>query len=476
MNSSESKIIGPPKGLVVAGMGGGSGKSVVAAGLAAAYARRGRRVIPFKKGPDYIDAGWLALAAGNACYNLDPYLMTPEALMQSFCSHAAKGEIVIIEGNRGLYDGVDQEGTYSTAELSISLGLPVLLVVDCTKTTRTVAAMVLGCKMLDDRVRICGVVLNRIGSVRHESIIRQAVERYAGIPVLGAIPRSKHDVFPQRHLGVTPCPEHEEAEGAINTLAERAEQHLDLAAIEASMAVVAQGSSKTDKKQSAAEDESVLRIGILKDAAFQFYYAENLEALERAGAELIEINALAEPALPPLDGLYIGGGFPETNARKLSENVSFLESVKQAANDGMPVYAECGGLIYLGESMELGGEMFPMAGVFPVRFGLEKKPQAHGYTVLETEGENPFYPSGTVIKGHEFRYSKVLDWQGDPGQLVFKMQRGVGFVNGREGLVYRNVLALYTHIHAVGTPTWAPALVEQAKRYKSSRLMNLLST
>jgi len=471
VNSKDAKTTKTPKGLVVAGMGGGSGKSVVAAGLAAAYARRGRMVIPFKKGPDYIDAGWLALAAGNACYNLDPYLMTPEALLQSFHSHASKGEFIIIEGNRGLYDGVDQEGTYSTAELSLSLGLPVLLVVDCTKTTRTVAAMVLGCKMLDDRVRICGVVLNRIGSARHESIVRQAVERYTGIPVLGAIPRSKHDVFPQRHLGVTPCPEHEEAEGAVVALAERAEKHLDLAAIEEAMVGVAQNTGQTGKKQAVAEDETPLRIGILKDAAFQFYYAENLEALEQAGAELVEINALVAPELPSLDGLYIGGGFPETNARKLSENVSFLKSVKRAADEGMPIYAECGGLIYLGESMELEGKLFPMAGVFPVRFGLEKKPQAHGYTVLEAKGENPYYPAGTVIKGHEFRYSKVLDWQGDPSQLVFTMQRGVGFVDGREGLVYQNVLALYTHIHAVGTPNWAPALVEQAKRYKNSRLM-----
>lgn len=456
-------------GLVVAGLGGGSGKSVVAVGLAAAFARQGRIVIPFKKGPDYIDAGWLALAARNKCYNLDPYLMTYDAIQQSFENHARKGEVIIVEGNRGLYDGVDAEGTYSTAELSKSLRLPVLLVVDCTKTTRTVAALVLGCQRLDKDVEIKGVVLNRIGSKRHESIVREAVARYTGIPVLGAIRRSKQDVFPQRHLGVTPCPEHEGADSAVSTLADNAERYLDLAKIEDILAEIPEASNAPEDSSLASTDRALsskVRIGVLKDAAFQFYYAENLEALQREGAELVEINALTETELPQIDGLYIGGGFPETSARKLSANVSFRKAIKSAAEKGLPVYAECGGLIYLGESIMLDGEVFPLTGVFPVRFGLEKKPQAHGYTVLETEIDNPFYQKDAEIKGHEFRYSKVLEWQGDPSQLAFKMKRGVGFVEGRDGLVYQNVLALYTHIHAIGTPGWAVSFVEKARRYQ----------
>ncbi|MFA6900045.1 MAG: cobyrinate a,c-diamide synthase [Desulfurivibrionaceae bacterium] len=455
------------KGLVVAGLGGGSGKSVVAVGLAAAFAGQGRRVVPFKKGPDYIDAGWLALAAAYPCYNLDAYLMTAEALGHSFRTHAHGRELVIIEGNRGLYDGVDAEGTFSTAELAKTLGLPVLLVVDCTKTTRTVAALVLGCQRFDPEVTIGGVILNRVGTPRHEALVRQAVEQYTGIPVLGAMPRSKEDAFPQRHLGITPCPEHAGAEAAVQTLAGKAAQYLDLVGIEKMMAPCASEPALPRPACQGAEEPA--RIGILKDAAFQFYYAENLEALTRCGAQLVEINALTAPELPQLDGLYIGGGFPETSARALSANVSFRTSLKRAAEAGLPIYAECGGLIYLGESMVLGEEVFPLVGLFPVRFGLMKKPQAHGYTVLKVEGQNPYYPEGTEIKGHEFRYSRVEEWGGEAGQLALRMERGVGFSGGRDGLVLKNVLALYTHIHALGTPDWAPALVARAREYRTMR-------
>ncbi len=461
---SEGETETLPRGLVVAGMGGGSGKSVVAVGLTAALAQRGKHVVPFKKGPDYIDAGWLSLAAGKPCYNLDQYLMSPEAIGLSFHGHATGAELVIVEGNRGLYDGVDVRGSFSTAVLAKSLGLPVLLVVDCTKTTRTVAAMVLGCKHLDPDVRFAGVVLNRIGTARHENLVRQAVEQYTGIPVLGAVPRSRQDVFPQRHLGVTPCPEHEGADDALSALVSRTEQYLDIDAIVAAMSEIS-GESPADSGEMPEACHDTPRIGILKDAAFQFYYAENLEALERAGAELVEINALLAPRLPEIDALYIGGGFPETSARQLAANSTFRQSVREAARQGLPIYAECGGLIYLGESMELAGEVFPLTGVLPVRFGLEKKPQAHGYTRLVVEGDNPFYPVGTEIRGHEFRYSTILaNGQGSEG-LVMKMQRGVGFANGREGLVTDNVLALYTHVHAVGTPEWAPGIVRAARRF-----------
>lgn len=453
------------KGLIVAGLGGGSGKSVVAVGLAAAFAGQGRQVVSFKKGPDYIDAGWLALAAGYPCYNLDPYLMSVEALNHSFRTHVYGRELVIIEGNRGLYDGVDAEGTFSTAELAKTLDLPVLLVVDCTKTTRTVAALVLGCQLFDPEVKIGGVILNRVGTARHEALVRQAVEQYTGLSVLGAMPRFKEDPFPQRHLGITPCPEHAGAEEAVRTLSRMAAQYLDLAGIEKMMSACVSEQETPPLALNGAENS--LRIGILKDAAFQFYYAENLEALVRCGAQLVEINALTARELPVLDGLYIGGGFPETSARALSANSSFMASLKKAAETGLPIYAECGGLIYLGASMALADEVFPLVGLFPVRFGLRKRPQAHGYTVLKVEGENPYYPEGSEIKGHEFRYSCIEEWDGESAQLTLRMERGVGFIGGRDGLVFKNVLALYTHIHALGTPAWAPALVAKAQEYRA---------
>jgi len=450
------------KAIIVAGLAGGSGKSVVAVGLTAALTRKGMKVVPFKKGPDYIDAGWMKLAAGSNCYNLDPYLMQEEVIKNSFLENSNGADIAILEGNRGLFDGVNPEGGYSTAELAISLSLPVLLVVNCSKTTRTVAAMVLGCMKLDERVDIRGVVLNQIATKRHKSIVTQAVEKYTGLPVLGAIPRMKRDIFPMRHLGVTPYQEYEGSEQAMNMLAETAAAHLDLERIEDVMADI----KPLAKGNPAEMPDNKLRIGLLVDAAFQFYYSENLEALEREGAKLIAINALEEPCLPELDGLYIGGGFPETSAKLLAANRSFRGSIKTAVEKGLPLYAECGGLIYLGESIELEGRVYPLTGVFPIRFGMSKKPQAHGYSVFEADRQNPFYTEGLEVKGHEFRYSVILEWQGNAEELVLKMKRGTGFMEGRDGLVKQNVLALYTHIHALGTPEWAKNFMACCRRVK----------
>ena len=459
------------KGIIIAGLAGGSGKSVVSVGLTAALVRAGRCVVPFKKGPDYIDAGWLKLAAGRQCYNLDPYLMDEEVIRQSFLTHSLGAELAIVEGNRGLYDGVNAEGGFSTAELSIALNMPVLLVVNCTKTTRTVAAMVLGCQSLDERVNIQGVVLNQIGTDRHRAIVTQAVETYTGLPVLGAVPRMKRDIFPMRHLGVTPHQEYEGSAAAIDFLATTMTEHLDIDRIEHLMAPLSGTVTplNPESKNDITNDTAKLRIGVFMDAAFQFYYSENLEALERLGAELILINALTARALPALDGLYIGGGFPETNAAELAANADFRQSVKRAAESGLPVYAECGGLIYLGESIVFERKEYPLAGVFPIRFGMSKRPQAHGYSVFSVEGANPFYATGVTVKGHEFRYSTVLDWQGKPEQLVLQMSRGQGFMSGRDGLTMNNFLALYTHVHAEGTPEWAPGFIDRCRRVKEMK-------
>lgn len=448
------------KGLVVAGLAGGSGKSVVSVGLSAALRRKGNNIVPFKKGPDYIDAGWLQLAAGNNCYNLDPYLMAPEKITESFLKRSAPADIVIVEGNRGLYDGVNVKGGYSTADLALTLGLPVLLVVNCTKTTRTVAAMLMGCMQFEPRLDICGVVLNRIGTERQKRLISEAVQYYTKLPVLGAIPRLKKDIFPMRHLGMVPWQEYEGSGKALDFLADLIEENVDLERISTLMAEVRGAEAVVRSPEKVPGD---VRIGVLRDAAFQFYYSENLEALERCGAELVFFNAMTDSKLPPLDGLYIGGGFPETGARLLSENRGFCRSVKDAAESGMVIYAECGGLIYLGRSITIDGETFPMTDVFPVSFGMSPKPQAHGYTNFTVDGETVFYPRGLKVKGHEFRYSTILEWHGNDSDLVLKMERGKGFFNGRDGLAKKNVLALYTHVHAEGTVEWARGFVGRCR-------------
>jgi len=451
--------------LVIAGLSGGSGKSVASVALIAALGRQGKKVIPFKKGPDYIDAGWLATAAGEPCYNLDPYLMSPKTIADSFSRHSYGADFAIVEGNRGVYDGVNAEGGFSTAELAIALDLPVVLVVNCTKATRTVAALVLGCRELDGRMNIGGVILNQIATPRHEKIITEAVEKYTNIPVVGVIPRRKDDIFPMRHLGVTPHQEYIGTKNVVDTLADMAEKNFDFEQIIGLMRSCPYRKPSPVKKRL-----HQVKIGILRDAAFQFYYEENLDALRNAGAELVMINALRAESLPSrLDGLYIGGGFPETSAGALAANVSFRNSVLEKVDQGLPVYAECGGLIFLGKSIILSGREYPLTGVFPVTFGMAEKPQAHGYSIFTVEKTNPFYPRGTTIKGHEFRYSTVDAWEGSPDDLVLTMDRGTGFTGKRDGLVTKNVLALYTHVLASDVPEWTNGLITAALRHKAEK-------
>lgn len=450
------------KSVVLAGLSGGSGKSVVSVGLIAALRNRGRGVAAFKKGPDYIDAGWMSKAAGQPCYNLDPYLMSAEAITSSFQEHIHGNAYAVVEGNRGLFDGVNAQGEFSTAELAQLLELPVLLVVNCSKTTRTVAALVLGCQAFDPRLRIAGVILNQIANPRHESVIRQSLELYTDVPVLGTMPRLKQDIFPMRHLGVTPHQEYAEAAEAVSRLAALAETHFDLDAI-----IMAMRETLPLPAAKPPAGEGQVTIGVLRDAAFQFYYEDNLEALTKAGARLVMIDALHAPALPAgLDGLYIGGGFPETSAQQLADNESFRRSVREQIDAGLPVYAECGGLIFLGRSIILAGREYPLADVFPVTFGIGAKPQAHGYSTFVVEQDNPFYPVGTRIKGHEFRYSLVKDWGGNMHDLALRMERGTGFADGRDGLMKHNALALYTHVMAAGTPQWVTGFINAARRFR----------
>jgi cobyrinic acid a,c-diamide synthase len=468
--SNQSSTTTP--GIVVAALRGGSGKTIFSVGIIAALKSLGKTVAPFKKGPDYIDAGWLALAAGRPCYNLDSFLIDREILLGSYHTHTRDADFTLIEGNRGLYDCIDTKGETSTAELAKLLGLPVILCIDGTKTTRTMAAVVGGIAAFDPDVRIGGVVLNRVAGKRHQSILTRSIEEYTGIPVLGAVPKLKQQRFPERHMGLVPTPEHSWAAPAIDAIREVAENHLDIDRIQqlAGMAepVEPVRLDVCTSSSTATENQSPV-IGILRDSAFQFYYPENLEALEGAGARLVFLSPLKDKTLPPVDALYIGGGFPETHGRELEANTTFRGELKALAEDGLPVYAECGGLMYLGEGLILEDGTYEMAGVLPVVFGFSKRPKGHGYTIVRVEGENPYFEKGTTLLGHEFHYSSVKKWKGTAHNLAFSMQRGNGFIEGRDGVCINNVLATYTHIHALGTPVWAKSLVDQARAYRLRR-------
>lgn len=464
--------------ILVAGLRGGSGKTLLSLGLAASFRSRGLVVAPFKKGPDYIDASWLTRVSGRPCRNLDLFLFPPAQALVSFAAGMESADIGVVEGNRGLFDGMDAEGTFSSAELAKLLRAPVLLSVDATKTTRTAAALVLGCQTLDPEVPLAGVVLNRTGGARHESVLRESIEGICGIPVLGAIPKLDEEVFPERHLGLVPPQESDKIEDALARVEEVVEKHLDVDRILEVARAAAPLEIPGDRPQihlnspAQVAPGSAPRIGVFRDSAFQFYYPENLEALTRAGGEIVEISPLEEEVLPPVDALYLGGGFPETLAPQLSGNGPFLASVREAAGQDLPIYAECGGAVYLGKKLHYDGQTFSMAGVLPVEFGFQARPRGHGYTVLETVEENPFFEVGVNLRGHEFHYTYLLTPGTEALDFAFKVHRGYGFGSQRDGLKKGSVLASYTHIHALGTVEWAPSLLRAAARFRLSQSKN----
>ena len=455
--------MGTPR-VLVAGLSGGGGKTLVSVGLAAAWRGAGRRVAAFKKGPDYIDAAWLGQAAGAPCRNLDLFLMSPEVVARAFASATVDADVAVLEGNRGLFDGVDARGSFSTAELAKLLAVPVLLVVDCTKCTRTAAALVLGCQHLDPALDIRGVILNQTAGARHEAVVREAIEGACGIPVVGALPRLRRHPFPERHLGLVPPAEHGGVGAAVQEAASIVERHVDLGAVwRIAAGAPTEGAPSFVPYARHAAGPRTVTVGVFRDAAFQFYYPENLEALGRAGARLVEITPLEDPHLPEVDALYIGGGFPETLAATLAANVSFRESVRRAVEDDLPVYAECGGAVYLGEKLVMGHHQYPMSAAVPAVFGFGERPQGHGYVELETVKDNPFYRVGEVLRGHEFHYTLLRSVIAEHVTFAFRVRRGHGYDGRRDGLTYRNVLALYTHVHALGTVGWAESVVEAAR-------------
>jgi len=455
--------------LAVSATRGGLGKTTLSLGIIAAWRKQGKRIAVFKKGPDFIDAGWLGVAAGRPCYNLDLFIMEKGSVLRSFNDHTMGVDAAVIEGNRGLYDGVDEFGTYSTARLTKLLKTPVVLIVDCTKASSTVGAVVLGCQHYDPEIDIKGIILNNVLPGRHESVVRNAIEKSSGIPVVGAVPRQRKGEFPERHMGLTPFHEHPEVEQAIGASAAVAEKCLDLDRMW-NIACGAPGLEAPLGPEARLHDrgEDRVVIGVIKDSAFQFYYPDNLEALEQEGALLREINALNDRTLPEIDALYIGGGFPETQAAELAANEGFCRSLRAAAENGLPIYAECGGLIYLGRSLKFDERIYPMTSVLPVDFILEKRPQAHGYTIVEVRDSNPFLEKGVIIRGHEFHYSRIANLDDLP-PMAYYMSRGGGINGTEDGLTYKNVLACFTHLHAVGTPKWAVAMVRKAREYKKRK-------
>jgi cobyrinic acid a,c-diamide synthase len=451
--------------LAVAGLSGDSGKTFASLGVARALTDRGLAVRAFKKGPDYIDAAWLAAATGRGCTNLDTFLMSPAAIGAAFGSGPAP-DVALVEGNRGLYDGADEHGTHSTAELAKLLGAPVVLVVDVTKTTRTAAALVLGCRDLDPHLDLAGVILNRVGTARQEKLVRASVESATGIPVVGAVPRLRgDDPLPGRHLGLVTVTDHPAAGAAIETAARVVRDNVDLDRV---LEIAASASQIELPAPIVRTGGGPCRVACLEGAAFSFYYPENLDRLRQLGAELVTVDPVSSRTLPQVDGLYIGGGFPEVHAARLADNVGLAADLRRRVASGLPVYAECGGLMYLARELRTGGATYPMAAVLDLVVEQTPRPVGHGYEVARVDRENPFFAPGTSLRGHEFHYSRVVDGE-DRGGTVLAVGRGEGIGSGRDGIVRGRVWASYLHLHALGEPAWADGFLRLARDFAGER-------
>lgn len=454
--------------ILVSALRGGAGKTLLSLGLTRAFTRAGLRVLPCKKGPDYIDAAWLAHAAHRPATNLDPFFLSAEKLRALLLYRAGgcDADIALIEGNRGLFDGRDLHGSCSSAALAAALSCPVLLSLDCTKMTRTAAAIVQGLAHFDPQVRIGGVVLNQIATARQASLIRASIEHYTDIPVLGSLPRLSHNPLPERHMGLVAHDDPEQTSAILDKLADCIAAHVDLDKVLtlARSAPPLELAPDAAPLWPAAPAAPKVRIAYVKDAALWFYYTENLEALERAGAELVEISLLSSAPWPDFSGLYLGGGFPEECAEALSQSPK-LALLRELSHASIPIYAECGGFMVLSKEIVRDSRAYPMANIFPVSAHFHPKPQGLGYVEARVTAPNPFHPQDYLLRGHEFHYSRAQFVAPSPTCLT--LSTGTGMGNQQDGLLIRQTFASYTHIYAPAAPHWAINFVAAAVKAKA---------
>ncbi|TYP71328.1 cobyrinate a,c-diamide synthase [Paenibacillus methanolicus] len=467
--------------LVIAGTGSGVGKTTAAIGLMAAFARRGLAVQGFKCGPDYIDPTFHAAVTGRQSRNLDGWMFPADTVKEIYARGSAEADVSIIEGVMGFYDGRDplsNEG--STAEIAMLLDAPVLLVVNCRSMARSAAAIVRGFQLLEPRVRIAGVVANQVGSDNHYRLVAAAIEQECGIPVVGYLKRDEALNMPERHLGLVPAIERGELSGLFGGLAEQIEASFDLDRI---LALAESSAIEAEARLFAAAGVpragGPVRIAVAKDAAFHFYYPENLELLEANGAELAYFSPLAGQPVPwDADGLYIGGGFPEQFAAELSANEAVKASVRSAAESGMPVMAECGGFMYLTEAItDTEGRRYPMAGVLPGEVRMQRKLAALGYRELTGTAVNALLGEGGQAKGHEFHYSVYEPpageaEAGDPSNAPQPAYLSKGMRGAKpDGMARGNLVAGYAHLHFASNPSLAGKWLDlcEAQREKRKR-------
>ena len=452
-------------GLLVSAAHKSSGKTTVSLGLSSALTAQGTVVQPFKKGPDYIDPMWLALAAGRPCYNLDAWLMEDATLAACFAQHSAGADLALVEGNKGLFDGLALDGSNSNAALAARLNLPVLLVIDSRGMTRGIAPLILGYQAFDKNIRIGGVILNRVGGSRHESKLRAVIEHYTDVPVLGAVAEDPQLAMTERHLGLMPTAEVADAQQRVQAIGRIVGRQVDLHRVKALAATTEPGAPALPCAPLRAAD---VRIGIAQDRAFGFYYPDDLAALREAGAELVPFDTLHDTHLPAVDGLFIGGGFPETCLPELQANTALRSALRQAIEAGLPTYAECGGLMYLARSITWQGRTAEMVGVIPGDAVMHARPVGRGYVQLQATADAPWFTPGEVLRGHEFHHSSLENL--DPTvRFAFAVQRGHGVDGLHDGVRLHEMLASYAHLRSIAGTNWAPRFVAHVRQLRNAR-------
>jgi len=446
-----------------------SGKTTISIGLCAAFKQRGLIVQPFKKGPDYIDPMWLGCAARRTCHNLDFHVSSKTAIKDSFAQRMQGADIGIIEGNKGLYDGLDLDGSNSNAALATLLDAPVILVLDARGMTRGIAPLILGYQSFEPDIHIGGIILNYVGGYRHEEKLRRVIEHYTDAAVLGAVHQSSELEIIERHLGLMPSSETDKRDDIIHCIACRIAEQVDLNKV-MELAMVAPKIASTAPSIATASADLKLKIGIAQDAAFGFYYAGDLERFKQMDVELVPFNTLVDKALPDIDGLFIGGGFPETQMAVLASNQSLRESIYNFIERGGSAYAECGGLMYLTRSLSWNGKQYEMVGAIPADCIMCDCPQGRGYVRLQQTADAPWgqlVTESKEIAAHEFHYSKLENLDKEI-KFAYKVLRGTG-INGRDdGIIYKNLLASYTHLRDTDRYHWIDGFVAHIRDRLSS--------
>jgi len=448
-----------------------SGKTTISIGLAAALRTRGHSVQPFKKGPDYIDPLWLGLASGRPCRNLDFYLSPHEEIKAQFARHGHAAEICLIEGNKGLYDGLDLEGSNSNAALARLLGLPVILVLDARGMTRGIAPLILGYQAFDRELNIAGVILNQLGGSRHEAKLRAVIEHYTEVPVIGAVHADPRLQLVERHLGLTPVNETGAAEQRVAEIAGVVAAQVDMARL---LELTATRMPLPEPLPARVTGQRKVRLAIARDAAFGFYYADDLDALAAAGAELVPFDTLRDAHFPQADGLFIGGGFPESFLAELEGNTRMRSEIRAAIEAGMPAYAECGGLMYLARSINWHGQTRQMVGAIEADVVMHDKPVGRGYVKLRPNLAHPWLcqfatvgDDAAALAAHEFHYSSLTNLS-PKTRFAYRMQRGHGCDGEHDGIIHRNLLASYTHLRSTPACDWAGQFVQFVDSVRSN--------